>query len=48
MFQFDVALDLWLPPVAMLGGAALVTAAGWLAASRLLGAPPLEALRAGG
>ena len=48
VFQFDVAIDYWLPLAALLGGAALVTAAGWFAAARLLGAPPLEALRAGG
>ena len=48
VFQFDVAIDYCLPFAAMLGGAALVTAAGWFAATRLLGAPPLDALRAGG
>lgn len=48
VFQFDVGIDYWLPLAAMLGGAALATAAGWFAAARLLGAPPLEALRAGG
>jgi len=47
-FQFEVAINFWLPLVAMLGGAALVTGAGWFAAARLMGAPPLEALRAGG
>ena len=47
-FQFEVAIDYWLPPVAMLGGALLVTAAGWLAASRLIRMPPLTVLRAGG
>ncbi|WP_301101589.1 FtsX-like permease family protein [Propionivibrio sp.] len=47
VFQFEVEIDFWLPPAALLGGAALVTAAGWFAAARLLGAPPLEALRAG-
>ena len=31
-----------------LGGAALVTGAGWFAASRLIAAPPLEALRTDG
>jgi len=31
-----------------LGGAVLVTVAGWFAAARLIDAPPLEALRAGG
>jgi putative ABC transport system permease protein len=48
VFRFAVAIDFWLPFAALLGGAALVTAAGWFAASRLLGAPPLEALRSGG
>ena len=47
-FQFDVAIEYWLPLAAMLAGAALVTAAGWFAAARLMGTPPLEALRAGG
>ena len=47
-FQFEVAIDYWLPPAAMLGGAVLVTAAGWFAAARLMNAPTLEALRAGG
>lgn len=48
IFQFEVAIDYWLPLAAMIAGAALVTAAGWFAATRLLGTPPLEALRAGG
>lgn len=47
-FQFEVAIDFWLPLAAMLGGAALVTAAGWFAAVRLMAVPPLESLRAGG
>ena len=47
-FQFEVAIDFWLLPAAMLAGAALVTAAGWFAAARLMDVPPLEALRAGG
>jgi len=47
-FQFEVAIEYWLPLAAILGGAALVTAAGWFAAARLMGVPPLEALRAGG
>ena len=46
VFQLAVALDGWLLPGAMLAGAVLVMGAGWLAASRLLDAPPLEALRA--
>jgi putative ABC transport system permease protein len=48
VFRFEVAIDFWLPLAAMLGGAVLVTAAGWFAAARLMGAPPLEALHAGG
>ena len=47
-FQFEVAIDFWLLPAAMFSGAALVTAAGWFAAARLMDVPPLEALRAGG
>ena len=47
-FQFEVAISYGLPLAAMLGGALLVTAAGWFAAVRLMAAPPLEALRAGG
>lgn len=46
-FQFEVAINYWLLPAAMLGGALLVTAAGWYAAVRLLRTPPLEALRGG-
>jgi putative ABC transport system permease protein len=46
-FQFEVAINYWLPFAAMLGGAALVTGAGWLAAVRLLRVAPLETLRAG-
>jgi len=47
-FQFEVAINFGLPIFAMLGGAALVTGAGWFAAARLMDTPPLEALRAGG
>jgi putative ABC transport system permease protein len=47
-FQFEVAINFGLPIYAMLGGAALVTGAGWFAAARLMDTPPLEALRAGG
>ena len=47
-FQFEVAISYGLPFAAMLGGAILVTAACWFAAVRLMAAPPLEALRAGG
>lgn len=46
-FQFEVAVDYWLLPAALLGGALLVTSAGWFAATRLLNAPPMEALRGG-
>ncbi len=46
-FQFEVAINFWLLPAAMLGGAVLVTGAGWFAATRLMGTPPLEVLRAG-
>ena len=48
VFQFDVAISLWLPPVSMIGGAFVVAAAGWLAANRLIQTSPLAALRAGG
>lgn len=48
VFHFAVAIDFALPVYAVLGGAAVVTAAGWFAASRMLAVPPLEALRAGG
>ncbi|MDS4014057.1 MAG: FtsX-like permease family protein, partial [Candidatus Accumulibacter sp.] len=47
VFHFELAANPWLPPLAMIGGAALVTAAGWLAAARLLQAPPIEVLRNG-
>ena len=47
-FQFEVAVNFWLLPAAMLAGAAIVMGAGWFAAARLINAPPLEALRAGG
>jgi putative ABC transport system permease protein len=47
VFRFEVAIDPWLPPLAVCCGALLVTAAGWFAATRLLQAAPLEALRGG-
>lgn len=47
VFKFDAPVDWWLPPLAALAGAALVTGAGWFAASRLLQRSPLESLRAG-
>jgi putative ABC transport system permease protein len=47
VFRFEVAINLWLLPLAIGGGALLVTAAGWFAAARLLQSAPLEALRAG-
>ncbi|HMX69446.1 MAG TPA: FtsX-like permease family protein, partial [Accumulibacter sp.] len=47
VFHFELAANPWLPPLAMIGGAALVTAAGWFAAARLLQAPPIEVLRNG-
>ncbi|EXI83148.1 MAG: acidobacterial duplicated orphan permease [Candidatus Accumulibacter appositus] len=46
-FQFEVAINFWLPLAALFCGAALVTGAGWFAASRLLQTAPLETLRAG-
>jgi putative ABC transport system permease protein len=47
VFRFEVAVNLWLPPLAICAGALLVTAAGWFAATRLLQSPPLEVLRGG-
>jgi putative ABC transport system permease protein len=47
VFHLEVAAHYWRLPAALLGGALLVSAAGWLAASRLLRTPPMEALRAG-
>ncbi len=47
VFQFEVGIGYWLPPAAALSGAVLVTAAGWLAASRMISVSPLESLRSG-
>ncbi len=47
VFNLDYQFAFWVLPTAILGAAAGVTLAGWLAASRLLSAPPMEALRAG-
>ncbi|HOL64912.1 MAG TPA: ABC transporter permease [Accumulibacter sp.] len=47
VFKFAMPVDWWLPPLAALVGAALITGAGWFAASRLLEQSPLETLRAG-
>lgn len=47
VFRVTLPLDPWLPLLATAGGAVLVSAAGWLAASRLLRTPPMLALRAG-
>lgn len=46
VFQLDLAFSIWLPPLAVLGGAVFVLAIGWLAVRRLLATPPLLALRA--
>jgi putative ABC transport system permease protein len=46
-FQLKVAISFWPFPLAILGGAAMVTVAGWLAARRLLASSPLQVLRAG-
>lgn len=45
VFGFELALNAWLPLLAAAAGALLVPLAGVFAARRLLGAPPLEALR---
>jgi len=47
-FQFEVSVSLWPLAIAVLGGALLVSLAGWLAARRLLGVSPLQVLRAEG
>lgn len=46
-FQFEVGISLWPLPAAIVGGAGLVTFAGWLAARRLLATSPLQVLRSG-
>jgi hypothetical protein len=43
----DLPLTLWLPPAAAFCGMLLAVGVGWLAARRLLAAPPMLALRAG-
>lgn len=45
VFELALVPNVALPPLAMLGGAMLVTAIGWLAMRRLLQTPPLLALR---
>lgn len=47
VFNLDVALAWWLPPLAMLGGTLMVMGAGWFAATKLMQKTPLEALRSG-
>ncbi len=47
VFHVELAVNVWLPGLAMICGALLVTAAGWFAATRLLQAPPIEVLRKG-
>ncbi|MBL8398938.1 MAG: ABC transporter permease [Candidatus Accumulibacter sp.] len=47
IFKFEVVIDWWLPPTAAVVGAAMIIAAGWFAASRLLRQSPLDALRGG-
>ncbi|GBG01472.1 inner membrane transport permease [Azospira sp. I13] len=48
VFNLEYQFAPWIFPVAIVGAALAVTLAGWLAASRLLRVPPMEALRAGG
>lgn len=47
VFHFGMTPTLWPLPAAALGGAALVTIAGWLAARRLLAVSPMHVLRTG-
>lgn len=48
VFQVDPSFGFWLAPLSALGGALLTVAIGWLAVRRLVGAPPLLALRSAG
>ena len=48
VFNLEYQFAPWIFPAAIVGAALAVTLAGWLAASRLLRVPPMEALRAGG
>ena len=48
VFNLEYQFAPWVFPAAIVGAALAVTLAGWLAASRLLRVPPMEALRAGG
>ncbi len=47
VFQLDLDTSLWLPVVAMCGGALFAVVVGWLGFRRLLATPPLLALRTG-
>lgn len=46
VFQLEMAMNLWLPLLAALSGAAMTVSIGWWAMHRLLATPPLLALRA--
>lgn len=47
IFQMEMPFDVWLPLIALVAGALLAVAVGWLAIRQLLRTPPLVALRAG-